>query len=347
MNRQFFILNGNNGGTYIINTSTWKHISTSLSFYQPISFNSKVLKFGLLIFLGLAKLLVQKKLKNTEECEEYLRKDSNSKTTFQLDHNCSILISPTRNKIIVHHHDSHFQKFAFGANYLNVKNEAHIYSLFQAKPTCFQVSRFYDYQDSMDQAISFKLSNENVIAKSEQSCNIDEALSEFFQVSKKNEKHLLLHIDETLSKLNQEGDDTLSAIKKYLINLKANTLDLTFPLGLVHNDFKPWNIKVFDKILIFDFEEATEDGLPMLDIFNFYCDPIIRYKSSNIVYNQIFTEENKQLFKEYKTHLKLEVSTELMFDLYLIERILFWKSIKEQSTSEAFMNLFKFIHPNV
>ena len=64
---------------------------------------------------------------------------------------------------------------------------------------------------------------------------------------------------------------------------------LEISLGMVHGDFKPWNITNLKKPLIYDFEETIVNGLPLFDLFNYYISPTIEHE-----------EPKKNFFKNFK-----------------------------------------------
>ena len=347
MKQIFRVFEGNNGATYVLNASSWKNISMSLGFYQARSVKSKVLKFNLKIYLFILRILWKSKLKTAEECEQLIYNETNVPCKLGMDVNCSVLISPTRNKIIIHHHGNYFQKIAFGGSYLKVKNEANIYALFTGELTSFQVSEFYDFSDAKNKFVTFKLSNTKISSQPGKVNTLDSVLTEFFNVKRTKEIQLSLFIEsELLLVIDECNNNNLNILRNYLIEQKTNLEDVVIPLGLVHNDFKPWNIKKYNEILIFDFEEAIPNGLPMLDLFNFYCDPIVRYKGANEVLEELFTSKNNKLFESYKNKLNINMSIEVLFNLYLIERITFWEKVNEIETANAYLNLFKFNQAN-
>ena len=187
--RIFFILNGRNGATYILNSSNKTSLKKSLSFYKTKTFKQSLLKSALKMYLQLLNLGCKSspfcKLQSVEEVEKYLKTLLLHDIDLNIDNNCSILISPTRDKIIVHHHGEYFQKFAFGESYANVKNEAYIYELLSKPFTHFSVSRFHDYKESKEGVCSFKLSSEIIQGSKDKDIDITSALVELFSVTKK------------------------------------------------------------------------------------------------------------------------------------------------------------------
>lgn len=337
--RLFFILNGNNGATYILNTKYWNTITLSLHFYQAHSFKAKTLKKGLSLYLWIKALLFPKGLKNLEEIQQYLQELTEEPINFEIDINSSILISPTRNKIIVHHHRAYFQKFAFGENYKKVQNEANIYALFVQKPKYFQISEFSESSNISNKCCTFKLSNRDLNTEKCTSPNLSLALVEFFKASNKKSISLANYINTLLQEINKHHDYSLKKQSELLNTVKKDHGSLVLALGLVHRDFKPWNIKSYTKPLIFDFEEATTAGPPLEDLLNFYIDPIIRYLPTMEVAQTLLNEPQVKIYNDYLRALNVIIDNKVLIHIYLINRILFWTKAGELETSKAYLNL--------
>ena len=58
--------------------------------------------------------------KSKDGIKIYLKESINSDVDFNLDENSSVLISPTRDKVIVNHHSKYFHKFAFAKSFINL-----------------------------------------------------------------------------------------------------------------------------------------------------------------------------------------------------------------------------------
>ena len=102
---------------------------------------------------------------------------------------------------------------------------------------------------------------------------------------------------------------------------------------MVHRDFKPWNIRNQEKTLIFDFEETILNGPPLEDIFNFFIDPKIRYKTPKQVYDLTGSIE-KEIFELYLRELGVKINFRFFItDLYVLERIVFWSNAEIEITS--------------
>ncbi len=344
MKSVFWILSGSNGATFVINTKSFSFVLSSLKFFKARTNRTTLKKIGLSLVSFLVGKLYTKKLKTAEQIELYLNEVFNSSINFGINEDVAVLISPSRDKVIVNHRNKHFQKFAFGKSYLKIKNEATIYALFKTKPKTFQISQLQDFKELENEYCSFILNNNKIQKKSEKKYSLAQILVEFFQVSQSGEISIYAYIDQLLNILENLDLPQFHILKDHLSNLKLKSESEILPLGLVHNDFKTWNVIRYDKILIFDFEEANLQGMPMFDLFNFYCDPNIRYFSAKELTKSIFSQDNIKIYQEYLSLLEINLDFEFLFDLYVIERILFWQTANEQKTATDFLDFFKFIH---
>ena len=339
--RLFYILKGNNGATYILNTSSWKNIGASLKFYRARTLKAHILKQGLHWYLLFKWILFKRKLKSAIEINQYLQKVSVTKTNFNINEYCSVLISPTYDKVIVNHHHEYFQKFAFEKSYHNVKKEATIYALITKSNKYFQTSNYYDVEDKKDQLISFKLSNTHVLTSTEKTTTdgLTLALVEFFKATASGKCTIKTYIEHLQSELQQLQEIQTETQEQVLNVIKKNYGELEFPLGLVHRDFKPWNVINYSKPLIFDFEEAITDGPPLEDLLNYYIDPIIRYKTTEEVIKLALNETQILNYKNYLQELNIEIEFKVFLHFYLIERMLFWKNTNEVETAMSYRKL--------
>jgi len=344
-NSYFYILEGNNGATYIINTTSAESINLSLKFYKATTIKQKVMKNALNLYLNglgqLCKIFSLCGLKSQDEIQAYLQKRTAQKMNFALDDNCSILISPTRDKIIVHHHGECFHKFAFGSSYANVKNEAKIYELLKRPLQNFEVSRFYDYADKTNESCSFRLSSKRKSVET----NIDmtAALVEMFNVSKQDKYPFSTYLDELSTRYEKSGIDN-NFVKKVLNELKDT--DVSISLGLVHRDFKHWNINIYSGLLIYDFEEAVTNGPPLEDLFNYTVAPIINYVSSSEVVEQVFKAGKSKEYKRYLNKMNIDLDYRVLLYCYVIERIVFYAKVEDSETRHKYINLLQCVEEN-
>ncbi len=341
----FFVLTGNNAATYVVNCKSWTSVGMSLRFYKATSFKAKVLKRGLHGVLFVVGKLPFYNFKSDIQITEYLNALCKQEIPFNLDESCSVLVSPTRNKMIVHHHKQYFEKFAFGSSYQKVKNEAGIYALLKVPLKHFQISKFYDEKDLVGQYCSFKLSNTHLkeLKPSKAPLNLVPLLLEFFKAVPKTVMQLDTYINTLIHKIQGAGFTSVDSQITYLNSLKKNYGATKLPLGLTHRDFKHWNLLALPKVLLFDFEETTTKGLPMEDLLNFYVDPIIKYTENKLIYNNLSAPDKQAEFKLYLNSLGINLEPQVLINLYLIERFLFWKQAGEEDTSYRYFQLSNFV----
>ena len=352
MNKKiFFILEGNSGAGYIFNAKDVASIAESLKFYKALTLKQKAMKNALKLYLNGIGLLCKifslcTHLKDKNEIEQYLEKLTELPMDFELDENCSILISPTRDKIIAHHHGAYFHKFAFGKSYEKVRNEAAIYKLLDRAFRHFRVSSLFELEEKEEDAFcSFKLGDRKR-RNDKGKIDIVAALVEFFDVTRQEERPLSRYVETLEDKYAQSGLKCQAAkdVLKKLSNMNENAL---LPLGLVHRDFKPWNINDENGLLIYDFEEAVTEGLPLEDLFNFHIDPIVRYEAPETVMTKAFSNARQKEYERYLSLLGTEIDTAVLFRCYVVERISFWRNENDDETSEKFCSLLKYIEENM
>lgn len=344
----FYILEGNNGATYIFNAKNKKSIVYSLRFYKSITLKQRLLKFSLQCFLNVQSIFKNVKwlsvLIKKNEVEKYIYGLGSLSEGFEIDENCSVLISPTRDKIIVHHHDEFFQKIAFGVSYQNVANEAKIYELLNNTTLVnFQISKFYNYKLIKNELCRFNLKSHH--ESKSKTIDITLALAELFKAVSPSTKLL----DEYCSELERRYEDCgdINVIVINVINeLKATFGTINIPFGLVHRDFKHWNINTDNGLLIYDFEEAILQGPPMEDLFNYYIDPVIRYLSPNELVKTINSELHVKEYKRYMKNLDLKHHFVFYLNIYLIERIIFYSKVKSKEVCDLYVNLLKEVVKN-
>jgi hypothetical protein len=345
MNSNFFyILQGNNGATYILNTQSWRQICQSLAFYKALNLKGKILKTLLTFYLFWAYKLKFVGLKTKAEVGNYVNGLSPHELALNLSDNCSLHISPNRNKIIVNYHNGQFTKIGFGGSFSNVKHEAQMYKLFQGSYCYFRTSQLSNYQEYECKACSFTLTNgpsEKLSAKIKPNWTL--VLGELFKISSPKTQALEVHINEFLANLKGNASFNFEKQQSYLQNLSLSHGQTKFSLGFVHGDFKPWNVILQAPPLIYDFEEANPHGLPLQDLFNYSIDPIIRYQSVNKVAQTIMNPLQIESYKSYLSSLNIALNYEILLNFYLIERILFWGKNEQNETAQSYYVLSNYI----
>jgi hypothetical protein len=333
----FYIITGNNGATYVICCNSFKNINESLKFYKPINLFGKLKKIvlhGMLLIIGKLNF---KLLKSLEAVNSYCADVVGRKIDFNLTENNSVLVSSTRDKIIINHHNHCFQKFAIGKSYSNVINEIEVYRQLNSSYS-FLISEISEIQINND-FCSFNLSQPKYFSKNitpPKPENLSKILVDFFSSVKLTYISWQDYITGLKQKLQTSAFCDEFILEKSNINLQD---DFKLPLGLVHRDFKPWNILYGSKPLIYDFEEAIFNGPPLEDFYNFYIDPAIGNKKPQFVLDVIYSPEVNQALNYYIQNLKIKIPKEYLLVTYLIERLLFWESKKNLDTANHFKNV--------
>ena len=346
MKNNFLLLSGTHGARYIFNTSHWSSIKESLKFYRAYTLKGKFQKRILAYVLFVLGKFFPSNCKSKDAIKIYLKENINADVDFNLDEKSSVLISPTRDKVIVNHHGQYFHKFAFGKSFKKVKNESSIYNLLQHSQE-FQVASLKElHTNERDTTCYFKLLNPPVNQNDQIKVidNLPVILVEFFNSGtiKKTVK-LSYYIDNLLKRFNSLKMEPTNNLTRYFEKTQEEHNTETMPLGLVHRDFKPWNTLLNSKLLIFDFEETVTDGPPLEDLLNYYIDPVILYQSPLQVYDLIFSEIKIAAYKAYLILLNINVQFELFIVTYMVERIIFWTLADNPFTAKFYQNLLNHI----
>lgn len=349
MKNYFFLLSGSHGASYILNTCSWLTIKESLKFYRAYTLKGKLQKSILAYFLFVVGKFFPSFCNSKDDIKIYLKENINPNIDFNLDANSSVLISPTRDKVIVNHHGQYFHKFAFGKSFEKVQNESAIYSLLENSKE-FQVASLIDLKiDKTASSCNFKLVNPlfNKYSELYDLENLPKALVVFFNSSAiKKSVNVSEYIDNLLKRFHSLNLLPINNLTNYLGAIQKEDPTETFPLGLVHRDFKPWNTLLRNELLIFDFEEAITAGPPLEDLLNYYIDPVIRYQSTKQVYALMFSKERVAAYRAYLQLLKINLQFELFIVTHMIERILFWTLAGENATAKCYQNLLNHIIRN-
>lgn len=100
------------------------------------------------------------------------------------------------------------------------------------------------------------------------------------------------------------------------------------PLVVVHGDFVSYNLRVNKKkLVLFDWEYARIDGIPLFDIFHFIFQGLFQINKmpiNRIIDNNINASKNKKLYKYYLDTIGIDNKlVRILFELYLIESLIF------------------------
>jgi hypothetical protein len=172
---------------------------------------------------------------------------------------------------------------------------------------------------------------------------VSNALLEFFQLNSSKKMGVTEYLSDLIKRLKQVSIGNYNEIER-IANKMVNSHDnVEIPLGLVHRDFKPWNTIQTKKLLIYDFEEAVLQGPPLEDLFNYYIDPKINYTSPSSLYRSVFTKEKITIFKQYLSHLDIDINYNVFLFAYVLERIVFWTNANKKETASSYKVFLDFL----
>jgi hypothetical protein len=250
------------------------------------------------------------------------------------DH-ASALISPTRDKLIVHHHGRCYEKSALGKSLPGVRRELAVYqAIAEQKRKEFTISQI---SESESGPASIRLRMEYAEGWFDESVpgldRIVPALAEFFQLT---EPHSVFWGD-VWAKLFRAAEG-LPEIQSRIE--PQNSANMT-PVGLVHRDFKPWNVKNGGKLLFFDFESADFCGCPLEDLLNYVIDPKLNRFPPEKVFLCCRRGNLPDACRYYLRLLKIPENTYVQYlQWYLLERTVFWKLAGQENPSRKFLALY-------
>ncbi|MEP4147183.1 MAG: hypothetical protein ABJL54_08160 [Halioglobus sp.] len=344
----FYILVGNNGATYIFNAKSLRSINYSLRFYKARNLKQALKKILLGVFLFIAsclpKLHQKHRFRTIDDVGCRLASIVGEGIPFELDDECSVLISSTGDKVIVHHHGEYFQKYATGTSLSKVHGEVEIYSYLDKRFANFSVSKLYDsYEEeayccfklsSIPRYINRSIPKEDVLVL---------ALTELFCVVPGKNCYLAEYVDSLGGNLSNLDDPAMHTLQRILVQVANMYRGFKIPLGLVHGDFKPWNINNKKDFLIYDFEEAVTEGAPLEDLLNYFVDPLIRYISAKRVANHVFQRSRVKLYDSYLQRMNLDIDFRALLYIYLVGRVVFWSSRDEPEVAQKYADLANYV----
>lgn len=310
--KDHYQIHGRNGASFFLSLNSFADWRKSLEFYRGVSFAAKC-----------KKILLTAAYPAFRHLGNYDGRQFEYGTLHGSD---SAMISPTRDKVVIHHHGQGYEKIAFGKSLPGVRDELEVYRrLNENRPETFAVSRVEKKESQPDQCRFFMNYAEGEFT--EKFPRIEELtvpLEEFFRLGssgRRSWRSLWKSLPDDLLGLVPEADH-----------------DGETEVGLVHRDFKPWNVKAGKKPLFFDFEAASFEGCPLEDFFNYTTDPMLRIQTPERVWRRV-----RKLFPLAEKLLeKQNISGDVLryWRWYLLERIVFWREQGQQDLSEKFKHLF-------
>lgn len=266
--QDFYRIQGRNGATFYLNKADRSSWNKSLEFYRAVSYSAKMKRH----LLQECRPLLWSNC-NEQVVLDDIAKMAGSRPT-NLDHS-SAMISPTRDKAVVHVHGKGYWKYAnktpgSSGSYPGVCEELKVYHLLAAKrPGSFAYSEIGE-EMSTNTGIGFFMyyadgDYSEAVPDIE---SLSRPLLDFYQLNNLQHKSW------------RAMWDTLGEFQQYVL---SGDMEGQTPVGLVHRDFKPWNVKSGLKPLFYDFEAVDWAGCPLEDLFNYVLEPIVRHASTSKV----------------------------------------------------------------
>tara|TARA_B100000989_G_scaffold239892_1_gene186770 strand:- start:2550 stop:3575 length:1026 start_codon:yes stop_codon:yes gene_type:complete len=330
----YYLVEGRNNSSYIIYVSSLNSIKYSFSFYKPITLWGKFIKIILIFYVLLNSKFFKKNIKNLYEINKYI--SNIFKINIQLRLGDCALISPTRDKIIIKKSEVFFRKIGVNHSFNFIKREYYIYKLFNRSPKSFQISKVDNFLANNGYVCEFTLDNSNIKTHMGEKINLITILSEFFQFSNPRFVYVSDYLKDLLKNLDPKNHFKQIFILKKIISICVNQ---KISLGLTHGDFKPWNIINYKKPLIYDFETSIEHGLPLSDLINYKIEPLLLNNIKPITCVELLLDEKvRSEFYDYLKILDINISLDLLVNIILIEKIIFWHS-KESPMEKKYILL--------
>lgn len=321
---KFLRIDGGNGASFFFPVGTYADWKRGLEFYRAVSRRAKAKK-ALLKFAY--PVLKRRACLTAAEVAQVIAAELGMTELPKLDGHSPAMISPTRDKALVHHIGRSFEKFASKNSLPGVTGELELYRrLAEWQPRSFSYSRLLDFSAGAS-IVRFEMayaSGEFRDAPPELP-ELLEPLVEFFSLP---------------------GTATRSWVELWEslaigVELPAEYRNGETPVGLVHRDFKPWNVKSGLKPLFFDFESAAMDGCPLEDLFNYYVEPRLpAFRADKLV-----GAVRRKVFPLAETLLRrLSISAEEVnryWHWYLLERVSFWRTQGQIAHALLFESLYE------
>lgn len=325
----FYEFRGSNKAIYFFNLSSWGNLVASMEFYKAISLRNSIVKIGLFIHLCVVFLMQRTNffsIKTAAETEQNLKAVfARPSVNFNIKSDSSMHVSPETDKCIVHHHNNYFEKYFFGAGALaKAKSEVDAYLALKSNQSgAFVISKIDDVVMGID-CCSLKLANS--FPRSERISPdlnrlVDVLVSLFCSVPAG-----IILVSEIVDGLKRDllrnHGDVSSEMASLLDDLNLRCGEKSIPTGFEHGDFKIWNLNFYQSFVhIYDFEESKPDGLPVMDLFNFYLDPLVLHgKPAKKIISVFFDKTLQKMFQEYLIRVGVFIDCKCLAVVYFLRK---------------------------
>lgn len=321
---KFLRIDGGNGASFFFSAASFADWKRSLEFYRAVSASAKLKK----VLLKLASPVLKRRARlSAAEVAQAVAAELQLEEPPAVDIHASAMISPTRDKALVHHHGRSFEKFATGNSLPGVRRELELYRrLAEWNPAEFAFSRLLGFSEC-ESFVRFEMAYaEGDFRDAPPALSaLVGPLAEFFALPGRTTRPWT----ELWNELAPE------------VEIPAEYRDGETPVGLVHRDFKPWNVKSGEKPLFFDFESASFSGCPLEDLFNYHVEPRVRLAAAKLL-----ASVRRELFPAAETLLRRSnipaAEVGRYWHWYLLERVSFWRAQGQFEHAARFKTLYEY-----